>query len=531
MRVSTKSLRGFRTWAPWIATVLASCGSRTQFTAVEGPPPPPECISDKDCDGFGDQCFPVACVAGSCKDLTPVDCDDQNPCTTDTCDSSSGKCSHGSAVLDLDGDGHFAPLPGKKPGEPGSCGDDCDDTNAAAHPGGVEVCDGVDNDCDGIVDNGASLVAVGDAVLVSDQNSQASPASIAYGGGSDYLTAFSGELGSNASVYLAELDRNGKHDTPQKFLAVPADGYGGPLAWTGDRYGIAWSDRREARGGIINYEVYFNIVNPDGTKRNADLRLSFADGFSISPALAWTGNEFVVLWQDDGTSRFGFNELVGQRIDVNGAAIGGNVQLIDDGGLGQTSPAIAAGKRTLGVAWMSGDATSHQLMFAVFDQELHPMMAPALITARMTSGVYPIIVFNQSTYIVAWHDPDSALKTVYGTVRDELGGEIVAAKPIAKTTGHARYPAILPYGDRSLFVWADDRDNNQGYELYATTLDNKLDPIASETRLTTAPGDSIDPVLSFGPSGEVGVVFGDNRTMHDQVYFTHLQCVTGPRPP
>jgi hypothetical protein len=514
-----------------MAAALAACGSRTQFTVEEGPPPPPECVRDKDCDAYGDKCFPVACVGGQCKDLTPVDCNDQNPCTTDKCDPDTGNCSHGSAVLDLDGDGHFAPLPGKRPGEANSCGDDCDDTNAAARPGGTEVCDGVDNDCDGVVDNGASLVSQGDAALVSEGNTQASPASIAYSGGSGYMAAFSGEVGTNASVYLAALDRNGMHKTPTKFLVGPADGYGGPLAWTGDRFGLAWSDRRDARGGIINYEIYFNIVNPDGTKRNADLRVSHEEGFSIGPTLAWTGNEFIVLWQEESMARFGGNELAGQRIDVNGALVGGTIRVIDDGGRGQTSPAVAAGKRSIGVVWMSGDATSHQLMFAAFDHELHPLMAPALITGRMTSGVYPIIVFNQSSYLIAWHDPDSPLKTVYGAVRDELGGEIVAAKPLVKTPAHARYPALLPYGDRALLVWADDRDKNQGYELYAKTLDAKLDTFAPEKRLTTSAGDSIDPVLSFGPSGEVGVLFGDNRTKHKQVYFTHLECVTGPRPP
>ena len=116
-------------------------------------------------------------------------------------------------------------------------------------------------------------------------------------------------------------------------------------------------------------------------------------------------------------------------------------------------------------------------------------------------------------------------------MRDELGGELVASQPLAKTPGHARYPAILPYGDRALVVWADDRDGNQGYELYAKTFDAKLQTSTPEKRLTNSVGDSIDPVLSFGPSGEVGVLFGDNRTKHDQVYFTHLECVTGPRPP
>jgi hypothetical protein len=34
------------------------------------------------------------------------------------------------------------------------------------------------------------------------------------------------------------------------------------------------------------------------------------------------------------------------------------------------------------------------------------------------------------------------------------------------------------------------------------------------------------PFLSFGPNGEVGVLFNDSRTSRKQVYFTHLDCVT-----
>lgn len=42
-------------------------------------------------------------------------------------------------------------------------GEDCDDTNAAVHPGAVEVCDDADNDCNRLVDDGVLLVWYGDA--------------------------------------------------------------------------------------------------------------------------------------------------------------------------------------------------------------------------------------------------------------------------------------------------------------------------------------------------------------------------------
>ena len=73
-----------------------------------------------------------------------ADCDDSNACSDDVC-GSAGACSY--AAHDADGDGHGIP----------SCGgDDCDDTNAAVHPGATEVCgDALDSDCDGDKNNGA----------------------------------------------------------------------------------------------------------------------------------------------------------------------------------------------------------------------------------------------------------------------------------------------------------------------------------------------------------------------------------------
>ena len=78
------------------------------------------------------------CNNGSCSG-TAINCNDGDPCTLDSCDGSGCKNTpqSGTDYCDDDGDG-FSEVQG-----------DCDDTDSNIYPNANEVCDGVDNDCDG----------------------------------------------------------------------------------------------------------------------------------------------------------------------------------------------------------------------------------------------------------------------------------------------------------------------------------------------------------------------------------------------
>src|SRR5882672_1729978 len=71
--------------------------------------------------------------------------------------------------VDGDGDGFVDCSGGCTPGGGDSCGD-CDDSHATVHPGATEICDGLDNDCDGDVDTADSGFPDPDPVDNVDNN-------------------------------------------------------------------------------------------------------------------------------------------------------------------------------------------------------------------------------------------------------------------------------------------------------------------------------------------------------------------------
>lgn len=108
------------------------------------------CLNDLACDD-GNFCNGLElCVRNLCQRALHPICDDSNPCTVDMCDATRRTCSYASLgpdAGDLDHDGHPAV-------QCGGSSDDCDDGNPAVFPGHPEDCDFIDNNCNGVVDEG-----------------------------------------------------------------------------------------------------------------------------------------------------------------------------------------------------------------------------------------------------------------------------------------------------------------------------------------------------------------------------------------
>jgi hypothetical protein len=206
----------------FLCVLVLGCGSPMEDPDAGPLPdtfvPMPECAIDADCED-GLFCTGVeSCVAGRCESERVV-CDDGIECTNDYCSEERGRCESDPPDADGDGFGDIACLDdrgdplgddcddtnaGRFPGNRESCdlddedcdletrggtdedsdgfesaaccneeivagtpncGDDCDDARGAVNPLGTEVCDGLDQDCDGIADDGVSLMGYVDMDL------------------------------------------------------------------------------------------------------------------------------------------------------------------------------------------------------------------------------------------------------------------------------------------------------------------------------------------------------------------------------
>ncbi len=155
----------------FVLVFLAACTISTSSTD-----PGPLMYPDRDGDGYGDMTAglpaadaPLDYIAqgGDCNDNDPR----IHPGATEVCDGVDNDCNglvdDADPGLDLatattfhhdgDGDGYgdAATTQQACAAPTGYVADatDCDDTNANVHPGADEVCDGIDNNCNGLVDD------------------------------------------------------------------------------------------------------------------------------------------------------------------------------------------------------------------------------------------------------------------------------------------------------------------------------------------------------------------------------------------
>jgi hypothetical protein len=130
--------------------------------------------------------------------------------------------------------------------------------------------------------------------------------------GSGYAMTWTERATTSDEVFLAFMDAQGVIQGAP-IPVSPDDGvpsYESDLVWTGDTYGIAWTDTPSAAGRVM-----FARVEANGTV-GPPAQISPENNTSFRPSLSWHQNRFALAWVDSTNSA---GDLLVATLDANGS--------------------------------------------------------------------------------------------------------------------------------------------------------------------------------------------------------------------
>lgn len=209
---------------------------------------------------------------------------------------------------------------------------DCNDDNPLVNPNRAELPNGIDDNCDGVIDEGSDTTVdwptVARSFLVwpdvkvsgTELATIDSPPRIVWTG--EFFTAIWADR--DERIRLARFDAEGKRldDTP---VIVRPEARRPDVAWTGTRYGIVFED---VSGPRIWPSADVRLITLD-----AELTLLadvLVDEDALAPKIAWGKDRFAIVWSESACAG---DCLQFRRFDPSGTALSAIETLPTSGGV------------------------------------------------------------------------------------------------------------------------------------------------------------------------------------------------------
>jgi hypothetical protein len=283
------------------------------------------------------------------------------------------------------------------------------------------------------------------------------------------------------------------------------------LAWTGTEFGLVWEDNRDG-----NFEIYFSRLTAAGDTIGPSLRVTANAAFSYKPVIAWTGSQYGIAWED---YRWGNYEIYFARVSAAGVKLG-EVRLTTDTSYSY-APALAwaANKSEFGVAWNDYRVGNYELYFTRVSAAGVKLIADARLTTDAASSTAASLVYSGSEYAVAWDDNRDGNDEVYFARVSAAGAKVGSDQRVSLGLDYSSAPSLAWTGGACAAAWSDHRDGNA--EIYFARLSAAGALLGGEQRLTANGSASLVPALAAA-ADEYGTAWQDNRDGNDEIYFGRI---------
>jgi fibronectin type 3 domain-containing protein len=281
-------------------------------------------------------------------------------------------------------------------------------------------------------------------------------------------------------------------------------------AWDGAAYGIVWQDDISD-----NLEIYFARVSPDGAVVVPPVRITDLAGESQEPSIAWNGSEFGVVWQDARTT---VADIYFTRIGADGTKVGGDIQVTTDAG-SSLNPALVWTGTEYGVAWEDTGTTVKDIYFVRLNAAGAKLEAEQQITSDAASSLHASLAWAETGFGLAWEDTRDGGTEIYFARVSAAGTKVGSDTRITNATGTSEYPSLAWTGSTFGVAWKDSRTTSG--DIYFAAISAAGVKAGGDVQVTGDAASSYDPSLVWLGS-EFGVAWRDTRSGRMDIFYASL---------
>jgi len=340
--------------------------------------------------------------------------------------------------------------------------------------------------------------------------------------GANYLVVWCDARSGLGDIYGARINQSGVVLDSAGIAISTAPVYQGltAIAFDGKNYLVVWEELR----GSNYYDIYGTRVNQSGIPLDsAGIAISAEPDYQSHPSMVFDGTNFLVVWEDSRNIET-VPDVIGARVSQSGTVIDPIGIPFSTAANYQYSPAVAFDGTNYLVVWQDYHSGSEYDIYGVRVNQSGTVIDPAGIAISTSSRwqSLPSVTFGGTNYLVTWEDQRSSIyySDVYGA-RISQSGTVLDPDgiPISTARDYQGYPSVAFDGINYMVVWQDRR--NGGNDIYGARV-NQTGVVLDLDGIPVSVGawHQMVPAVAFDGANYL-VVWQYERTHQ---YYTDIYC-------
>ena len=283
------------------------------------------------------------------------------------------------------------------------------------------------------------------------------------------------------------------------------------IAPSGNNLHVVWEDDRDG-----NMEIYYKNSTDIGVSWNGDVRLTNAVNDSNMPAIAANGSNLHIVWYD---FRDGNSEIYYKNSTNGGATWSSDVRLTND--LGSSGfPSMAVNGNNIHVVWTDSRVGNLEIYYKNSTDNGATWSSDMRLTNDVSESytfMPQAIAVNGNNIHVVWYDNRDGNFEIYYKNSTDNGATWGSDMRLTNNASWSQEPAIAVSGTNIQVVWRDGRDGANGEIYYKNSTDNGA-TWSADVRLTNDASESAYPAIALNGS-YIHVVWADWRDGDQEIYY------------